>query len=232
MTNWMLRGVAFAAGMVVVRLFQGALINAFQTQAALISITLVLLFIVGAVGWGVIDGRADARANPDPDRRADWAMAWLLAGLLAGLLSGAVAWLIGLVYKGIYTGGLINELSTFAAFTALLVFLFGVAGVTAGRWAIDRNPPPIRHHGVEGGEDRVDTDVFAAVRTGDAAIDEAATAQSPDTTASPDATATPAYSEETTEAIPQLREERTEEFPTETDASATQPAPRPGEDQA
>jgi len=34
--------------------------------------------------WGISDGRADARANPDPDRRGDLAMTWLLAGLFAG----------------------------------------------------------------------------------------------------------------------------------------------------
>ena len=136
----MLRGLVFAGAMVVVRLVQGALINAFQTQAGLISMVLLLLFIIGVVVWGVLDGRADARANPDPDRRQDLAMTWLLAGLVAGILSGAVAWLLALFYKGLYTGGLINEVTTFAAFTALLVFLPAIIGVTVGRWRVDRNP--------------------------------------------------------------------------------------------
>lgn len=52
----------------------------------------------------MMDGRADAKASPDPDRRQDLAMTWLLAGLVAGALSGAVAWLISLFYKAIYTG--------------------------------------------------------------------------------------------------------------------------------
>jgi len=120
MTNWMLRGVVFGAAMVVVRLFQGTLISVWQTQATLISIALLLLFIIGVVAWGVIDGREDAASNPDPDRREDLAMTWLLAGLVAGLLSGAVTWLISVFYKAIYVGGLINELTTFAAFTALV----------------------------------------------------------------------------------------------------------------
>ena len=46
--------------------------------------------------------------------------------LVAGILSGAVSWLIALLYKGIYTGGLLNEVTTFAAFTALLVFVPGI----------------------------------------------------------------------------------------------------------
>src|ERR1700733_10998423 len=69
MTNWMLRCLVFGAAMVVVRLFQGTLISVWQTQAALISIVLLLLFIVGVVAWGLIDGREDAASNPDPDRR-------------------------------------------------------------------------------------------------------------------------------------------------------------------
>ena len=165
MTYWMLRGLVFAAAMVVVRLFQGALIDVWQTHAALISIVLLILFLAGVVFWGVRDGRADAAANPDPDRRADLAMTWLLAGLVAGVVSGAVTWLIGVFYKSLYTGGLINELTVFAAFTALLVFLGGIAGVTVGRFLIDRAGAYTPHHGVGGEEDRADTDVFAAVRS-------------------------------------------------------------------
>ncbi|HTX95335.1 MAG TPA: B-4DMT family transporter [Mycobacterium sp.] len=162
MKSWMVRGLVYAAAMVVVRLLQGALINAWPTQAGLFSAVLLLVFVIGVVLWGVIDGRADARANPDPDRRGDLAMTWLLAGLVAGVVSGAVSWLIALVYKGIYTGGLINELTTFAAFTALCVFLPGIMGVTFGRWRVDRNPPPRWHAGTD--SERADTDVFSAVR--------------------------------------------------------------------
>ncbi|MEB4210493.1 B-4DMT family transporter [Mycobacterium sp. 94-17] len=169
MRNWMLRGLVYAAAMVVVRLFQGALINAWQTQAGLFSVALLLVFIIGVVVWGIRDGRADAIANPDPDRRGDLAMTWLLAGLVAGVVSGAVAWLLALVYTGLYTGGLINELTTFAAFTALCVFLPGIIGVTIGRWRVDRNPPP-RRPGTD--DERADTDVFSAVRGDDAPTGE------------------------------------------------------------
>ena len=161
----MLRGLVFAAAMVVVRLVQGALINAWQTQAGLISVALLLLFVIAAVVWGVFDGRADARANPDPDRRQDLAMTWLLAGLLAGILSGAVAWLIALFYDRLYTGGLINEVTTFAAFTALIVFLPGIIGAAVGRWQVDRKTPP--HQRGSADEERADTDVFSAVRGDD-----------------------------------------------------------------
>jgi len=169
----MLRGLAFAAAMVVVRLVQGALINTWQTQAALISIVLLLILVIAAAVWGVIDGRGDAIANPDPDRREDLAMTWLLAGLVAGVVSGAVSWLIALFYQGLYTGGLINEVTTFAAFTALLVFLAGIVGVSIGRWRVDRNPPP---RAVGPDAERVDTDVFSAVRADESPTGEIATA--------------------------------------------------------
>jgi len=224
MTNWMLRGLVFAAAMVIVRLFQGTLINVWQTQAGLISIVLLALFIAAVVGWGIIDGRADATANPDPDRRGDLAMTWLLAGLIAGVLSGAVAWLISVFYKSLYVGGLINELTTFAAFTALLVFVGGIGGAAVGRWLVDRNPPPIRQRG-NGDEDRVDTDVFAAVRTDETAAEDGSWPQEhrwTDTTQPEEqgAATPPAYDQSTNESItPAYREE----------ATAEASAPRSGE---
>jgi hypothetical protein len=216
MTNWMLRGLVFAAAMVVVRLFQGALINAWQTQAGLISIVLLTVFLAGVVAWGTIDGRADATANPDPDRRRDLVMTWLLAGLIAGVLSGAVAWLISVFYKSLYVGGLINELTTFAAFTALLVFVGGISGVTAGRWLIDRNPPASRYRGGSD-EDRVDTDVFAAVRA--------------DETAAEDDASAPRLGEPT--AVIPTREpaEPPEKVATEGETERTEPAAKTDEDQ-
>ncbi len=166
MSKWLLRGLVFAALMVIVRLLQGALINTWETRAGLISIVLVVLYAVAVFVWGLADGRADARANPDPDRRGDLAMTWLLAGLFAGIVSGVVAWVIHLFYKSLYVEGLINEVTTFAAFTALLVFLVSLAGVTIGRWLVDRKAPEFVRHGVHEDE-RTDTDVFAAVRQPD-----------------------------------------------------------------
>ncbi|BBZ04781.1 hypothetical protein MCHIJ_42180 [Mycolicibacterium chitae] len=165
MSKWLLRGLVFAGLMIVVRLVQGTLINQFETQALLISVVLLAIFGVLAVLWGLLDGRSDARANPDPDRRNDLAMTWLLAGLVAGLLSGLVCWVISLVYPALYVGGLINELTTFAAFTALLVFLPAITAAAVGRWLVDRKAPPLeRRRESDWDEERADTDVFAAVR--------------------------------------------------------------------
>ena len=182
MSNWLLRGLVFAALMVIVRLLQGAMINAWETKAGLISIVLVVLFAIAVFIWGFLDGRADAKANPDPDRRGDLAMTWLLAGLFAGVVSGLVAWFISLFYKSLYVEALLNEVTTFAAFTALLVFLFAIAGVALGRWLVDRNleKQPRKHHGLaeaaaEQEQDRADTDVFAAVRHDDGTTETAPT---------------------------------------------------------
>src|SRR5258708_445200 len=165
MSKWLLRGLVFAALMVIVRLLQGAMINAWETKAGLISIVLVVVVAIAVFIWGIRDGQADARANPDPDRRQDLSMTWLLAGLFAGVVSGAVAWFISLFYKSLYVEALLNELTTFAAFTALLVFLFAIAGVALGHWLVDRNAPAVSHHATTAtGGERADTDVFAAVR--------------------------------------------------------------------
>ena len=186
MSRWLLRGLVFAALMVIVRLLQGALINLMESQALWISVALVLLFAVAALVWGLIDGRGDARANPDPDRRGDFAMTWLLAGLFAGLVSGLVAWFISLFYKNLYAEGLLNEVTTFAAFTALLTFLFAITGVAIGRMLIDRNAPPVQRHTADG--ERADTDVFEAVR--DDRVEDDAPATGPVSTSAGSETAT------------------------------------------
>jgi magnesium-transporting ATPase (P-type) len=165
MSKWLLRGLVFAASMVVVRLLQGAMINAWESWAIVISVSLVVLFVIAAFIWGLIDGRADAEANPDPDRRSDLAMTWLVAGLFAGIVSGFVAWFISLFYDNLYAEGLLNEVTTFAAFTALITFLAAITGVAVGRYLIDRKAPPVQRHSTADG-DRADTDVFQAVSVG------------------------------------------------------------------
>jgi len=225
----MLRGLVFAGVMVVVRLVQGALINAWQTQAGLFSMVLLLLFVIVVVVWGVVDGRADATANPDPDRRRDLAMTWLLAGLVAGVLSGAVSWLIALVYKGLYTGGLINEVTTFAAFTALLVFVPGIIGVTLGRWRVDRNPPSRAEAGPD--EGRADTDVFSAVRADDTPTGEVAPATTGAHSEERTAGVATAEREAPTETIATTEDDtKTEVIRRDTDARPTRPGWNPPED--
>jgi len=161
MTTWLPRGLVFAIGMVLLRLVQGTLINTYPTNAGSISIALVVLFGIGAFVWALLDGMSDARANADPDRRRDLAMRWLLTGLFAGAVSGFVVWLISLVYHAVYAEGIVPELSVFAAFTTLLVFLPAMFAVAVGRRIVDRTRPPQERRRVTDG---VETDVFDAVR--------------------------------------------------------------------
>lgn len=209
MAKWLLRGLVFAALMVVVRLFQGALINQFETKALLISLVLLAVYAVVVFAWGLVDGRSDARANPDPDRRGDLAMTWLLAGLLAGVLSGAISWFISMIYPALYAGGLLSELTTFAAFTALLVFLPAILAVAIGRWLVDRKAPAWERRREDGyGDERADTDVFAAVRddrTEDYDAAEASAQRSPVATIERDDTE--ATAAEKTEELPEERKQ-------------------------
>ncbi|OBA79539.1 hypothetical protein A9W99_20985 [Mycobacterium sp. 1164966.3] len=212
MRNWMVRGLVFAGLMVVLRLIQGTVINAWPTMSGLISVILLLLFIAAVSAWGVRDGRADANANPDPDRREDLAMTWLLAGIAAGILSGAVSWLISLLYKGLYTGGPINELTTFAAFTALIIFVPAIIGVAVGRWLIDRKAPEAPHH--DGSHDRpADTDVFSAVRADESPTGEIPVQRGEAQTEARTAAVATAERGERTEELP-THEGRTEALPT------------------
>ena len=61
MSKWLLRGLVFAALMVIVRLLQGAMINAWETKAGLISAVLVILFFMHVIHstrltWVVVIG--------------------------------------------------------------------------------------------------------------------------------------------------------------------------------
>ena len=223
MTTWLPRGLVFAIGMVLLRLVQGTLINTYPTRAGSISLVLVVLFGIAAFVWALLDGMSDARANADPDRRRDLAMRWLLAGLFAGFVSGVVVWLISLVYHAIYAEGIVPELSVFAAFTTLLVFLPAMLAVAIGRWMVDRTRPPESRRRVTDG---VETDVFDAVRddeprTGVIPTVSAATAGAavdyPETYTSPVALAEREQADDATEQIVGQIHDETERIETEID---------------
>ena len=68
------------------------------------------------------------------------------------------------MYRNLYAEGLVSELTTFAAFTALVVFIPAVAAVAIGRWLVDRKRPPFVRRRITDDQ----TDVFDAVRDDDA----------------------------------------------------------------
>jgi hypothetical protein len=155
---------------------------------------------------------------------------------VAGVLSGAASWLIALVYKALYVGALINELTTFAAFAALLVFLGGIVGASLGRWLIDREAPPFERR--KSDEERVNTDVFAAVRPDDPATQSPAMPQEqPGTIATAEREAvSPNDSEATTEVMTpadatDATQAETTAALTETEALQPDPTVEPDDDQ-
>ena len=99
MSKWLLRGLVFAALMVIVRLLQGAMINAWETKAVLISIVAGRCCSRSRRSSGATSTAAPTRA-PTLTRTgaADLAMTWLLAGLFAGVSAALVAWFISLFY--------------------------------------------------------------------------------------------------------------------------------------
>jgi hypothetical protein len=113
--------------------------------------------------------------------------------------------------------------TTFAAFTALLVFLPGIIGVAVGRWRIDRQfeKTPEKHHGLGDKEGRdSDTDVFTAVRG-----DETPTGEIPAQTA-PGARA----EERTASVATAERDAPTEKLPTGPWGAPTETTPASGDD--
>ncbi|MUM23711.1 hypothetical protein FZI91_18680 [Mycobacterium sp. CBMA271] len=160
-TQWLSRGAVFAILMVLIRVVQGLAISVWENHVTAINVVLVIVFISAVIGWALTDGRSDARRNPDPDRRDDLAMWWLVAGIFAGVVSGLVVWLISLFNDGIYAASILAELTTTAAFIALLVFAPAMFGVFVGRLLVDRKE---KAHAALRESDGPETDVFQAVQ--------------------------------------------------------------------
>lgn len=141
MTTWLFRGLVFAALWTLERFVQGTLVNQAGTNSSMISIGLAAAMTIPAFLWGLLDGRADATDNPDPDRRRDLAMRWILAGVIAGMVSGVVCLIISKLTVNMYAGNLFSELTTITAFSALVIFIPAIMAVSVGRWLVDRKNP-------------------------------------------------------------------------------------------
>ncbi|UGT43044.1 B-4DMT family transporter [Nocardia yamanashiensis] len=139
MNAWVLRAVALGALTIVLRTVLGFAMVYWPTSGSWMRM-LGLIVLVGAVlAWGVLDGRADRRANPDPERGADLTMRWLKAAVAGGLGAGLVAWLLDFVPKfDLGDQGLLFELTSSASFIILLIFVPAMIGVALGRFLVGR----------------------------------------------------------------------------------------------
>jgi hypothetical protein len=86
-----------------------------------------------------------------------------MAGLVAGVLSGLAAAIIAMFYNAIYAEGIGVEVTVFAAFTALLVFLPAIFGTGIGRWLVDRRRPVAPRQRMPGRLGEQQDDVFSVV---------------------------------------------------------------------
>ncbi|WP_024805505.1 B-4DMT family transporter [Nocardia sp. BMG51109] len=151
MTAWVLRATVLGALTVGLRILLGFGMVYWPTQGAWMRI-LCLIVLIGAVAaWGLLDGRGDRRANPDPERGgADLTMIWLKAAVVGGLGAGLAAWLVDFVPKfELGDNGLLFELTAGASFIILLLFVPAMVGVALGRFLVGREskkaqpaPPP------------------------------------------------------------------------------------------
>lgn len=139
MNAWVVRGVALAVMHVVVRALLGFAVAQWPLQGGWLRWLGFAVVVLVAAAWGVVDGRADRRAYPDPDRGADLTILWLKAAVVGGLLAGVAAWLVDLV-PGFDLGDnkLFFELTSGAAFTVLLIFVSGMLGIVIGRVLANR----------------------------------------------------------------------------------------------
>jgi hypothetical protein len=169
MTTWLFRGLVFAALWTLERFVQGTLVNQAGTNSSLISIGLASAMAIPAFLWGLLDGRADAKDSPDPDRRRDLAMRWILAGVIAGMVSGVACLIISKLTVNMYAGSLFSELTTITAFSALVIFIPAIMAVSVGRWLVDRKTPYAGRRREEGHEGSI----FDKIQRDDDFIDSA-----------------------------------------------------------
>ncbi|MRH87354.1 hypothetical protein GFY24_07740 [Nocardia sp. SYP-A9097] len=139
MNAWVLRAVGLGALTIVLRTVLGFAMVYWPTNGSWMRILCLIVLIAAVVAWGVLDGRADRRANPDPDHGADLTMRWLKAGLAGGLGAGLVAWILDFLPKfDLGDNGLFFEISSGASFVILLIFIPAMIGVALGRFLVGR----------------------------------------------------------------------------------------------
>lgn len=139
MVAWLFRGLIMAGVHVGARLLLALWLLQWPTSGGILRWLALAIGVVVAFLWGLLDGAADRRRNPDPDNSDDLTMRWLKAGVVAALLGGVVSWLLSQILSlAVSQNSLFFEVTSGAAFIVLLVFIPAVAGAAIGRWWIAR----------------------------------------------------------------------------------------------
>ncbi|QXN95804.1 B-4DMT family transporter [Nocardia iowensis] len=140
MNAWVLRAVVLGALVVFLRAVLGFAMVNWPTHGVWMR-TLGLIVLVAAVlYWGLLDGRKDRAAQPDPERGSDLTLLWLKAAVAGGLGSGLGAWLLDWLPKfDLGDNGILFELTAGSAFIVLLIFVPALIGVGIGRILADRS---------------------------------------------------------------------------------------------
>ncbi|WP_067845764.1 B-4DMT family transporter [Nocardia lijiangensis] len=139
MIAWVVRAVLLGALVVALRTVLGFAMVQWPTQGSWMRMLGLLVLVVVIVAWGVLDGRKDRAAHPDPERGSDLTIRWLKAGVAGGLGSGAVSWALDFLPRfDLGDNGLLFELTAGASFIVLLIFIPGLIGVGIGRMLAGR----------------------------------------------------------------------------------------------
>ncbi|WP_082392749.1 B-4DMT family transporter [Nocardia arizonensis] len=139
MISWVLRAVALGALVVGLRTALGFAMVYWPTQGAWMRLLCLVVLLAVIVAWGVLDGRRDRIAHPDPERGTDLTIMWLEAAVVASVGSGAVAWILDFLPKfDLGDNGLLFELTAGASFIILLIFIPALIGVGIGRMLAGR----------------------------------------------------------------------------------------------
>ncbi|MEU2252289.1 B-4DMT family transporter [Nocardia xishanensis] len=139
MNAWLVRAVLLGALVVALRTVLGFAMVQWPTQGSWMRMLCLLALLIVIVGWGVLDGRRDRVAHPDPERGSDLTILWLKAAVAGGLGSGAVSWALDFLPRfDLGDNGLLFELTAGASFIVLLIFIPGLIGVGIGRMLAGR----------------------------------------------------------------------------------------------
>ncbi|MEG8179524.1 hypothetical protein GZH49_13395 [Nocardia terpenica] len=140
MNAWVLRATVLGALTVILRTVLGFAMIYWPTNGSWMRVLCLIVLLAAVVAWGLLDGRTDRRANPDPERGStDLTMRWLKAAIAGGLGAGILAWLLDFIPTfDLGDNGLGFELTAGASFIILLIFIPAMLGVTIGRFLITR----------------------------------------------------------------------------------------------